>query len=88
MGKNQSPDLGCCGSEKSCCKVEAIITVDAKGQIVLPKDVRDKLEITPGEKLALVVISDGTKPCCATLMKASWLSEKASDFLGPLLRFK
>lgn len=87
MVKKDTTDLGCCGgSDKSCCNLEAILTVDSKGVIVLPKDVRDKLEISPGEKLALIVLSDNVKPCCLTLMKASWLSEKASDFLGPLLK--
>lgn len=28
--------------QRECCKIDAIVTVDAKGQIVLPKDLRDR----------------------------------------------
>ena len=35
-----------------------ITSVSAKGQIVIPKAIRDKLQISPGVKL--MVLSDGT----------------------------
>ena len=36
----------------SCCRVESIISVDERGQMVLPKDLRDKANIRAGDKLA------------------------------------
>ena len=30
------------GKEMNCCKVESIISVDERGQMVLPKELRDK----------------------------------------------
>ena len=42
-----------CG-KLSCCKVEALLTVDERGQMVLPKEIREKAEIHTGDKLALV----------------------------------
>ncbi len=35
-------------------------TVTSKGQITLPKALRDKLNIKPGEKLAFFIRDDGT----------------------------
>jgi len=42
-----------CG-KLSCCKVEALLSVDERGQMVLPKDIREKAEIHTGDKRALV----------------------------------
>jgi AbrB family looped-hinge helix DNA binding protein len=42
-----------CG-EMSCFKVEALVNVDERGQMVLPREVREKANIRPGDKLALV----------------------------------
>jgi AbrB family looped-hinge helix DNA binding protein len=60
--------------------------MDAKGQIVLPKDVRDRLGFTAGEKIALIVLENNGNPCCMTLMKASLLSEGVKGFLEPLMK--
>ena len=38
--------------------VSDITAVSSKGQVVLPKSIREKLQIVPGAKL--IVISDGT----------------------------
>jgi hypothetical protein len=35
---------------KECCRIDAVVTVDAKGQIVLPKDLREKAKIKPNDK--------------------------------------
>jgi AbrB family looped-hinge helix DNA binding protein len=40
----------CCNSRR----VESLVAVDERGQMVLPKDLRDKAGIRPGDKLALV----------------------------------
>lgn len=36
------------------CRVESIISIDDRGQIVLPKEIRDKAGIHAGDKLAVV----------------------------------
>ena len=50
-------DDSCCAPEEtsSCCKIEAIVSVDDRGQMVLPKEIRDKAKIRPGDKLAAIV---------------------------------
>ena len=39
--------------------MDAVTTVSAKGQIVIPKDVRDRLRLTAGERLDVVERPDG-----------------------------
>ncbi len=78
------------GSEYGCapgsgCKVEAILSVDDRGQMVLPKDVREKAGIRTGDKLALISWEKNGNVCCLALMKAGNLSGMVMDVLGPVL---
>jgi len=73
----------CCST---CCKVEALVSVDERGQMVLPKDLREKMEIKAGDKLSLVSLSCGGKVSCIALVKAEDLSKMAENFLGPVLK--
>lgn len=68
----------------SCCDVDAIVQVDARGQIVLPKDVRAKFGLEEGGKLALIVMSNGDAPCCISLMPAAALSAPIESVLQPV----
>lgn len=70
----------------SCCKVESIISVDDRGQMVLPKDLRDKAKIRPGDKLAIISWDKGGEICCLYLIKADSLGERVRDFLGPMMK--
>ncbi len=77
------------GSDCSCspgCKVEAVLSVDERGQMVLPKDVREKAEIKTGDKLALISWEMNGSICCLALMKAENLSGMVKDILGPLMQ--
>jgi antitoxin PrlF len=78
----------CCAitaTSTSCCKVESLVTVDERGQMVLPKEIRDRAEIRPGDKLALVSWEKDGKVCCITLIKAGDLTAMVKDLLGPML---
>ncbi len=39
---------------KPCCKVESVVTVDQRGQMVLPKELRNRVNFHAGDKLALI----------------------------------
>ena len=41
-------------SSSSDCKVESVVTIDSKGQIVLPKKLRERAGFKQNEKIALV----------------------------------
>jgi AbrB family looped-hinge helix DNA binding protein len=73
-------------TEMNCCKVESIISVDERGQMVLPKELRDKAKIHPGDKLAIVSWDKGGEICCFYLIKTEHLAERVKDFLGPMMK--
>lgn len=79
----------CCAPEegaKTCCRVESLLSIDERGQMVLPKDLRDKAKIKPGDKLALITWEKDGEVCCLTLIKADFLSAGVKDFLGPVMK--
>ncbi|MGD0726493.1 MAG: HgcAB-associated protein [Spirochaetia bacterium] len=69
-----------------CCSVEAVVTVDARGQIVLPKELRDHAGISAGDKLAVVSMMSGGRVCCLSLMKVQELAGTVREILGPVAR--
>jgi antitoxin PrlF len=75
----------CCGpspDHKEMYKVEAIVSVDDRGQMVLPKELRNKFDLKPGEKLAVVVMEKDGKVCCLQLIKAQSLSDQVKGIVG------
>jgi len=74
--------------EANCCKVESLISVDERGQMVLPKELRDRAGIRAGDKLALVSWEKGGEICCFTLIKAEDLAVGVKDFLGPIMNMQ
>jgi antitoxin PrlF len=74
-----------CCSPAECCKVEAMVSVDERGQMVLPKELRDKAGIHPGDKLAVVSIQQEGKTYCISLIKAETFSEMVKGMLGPMM---
>jgi antitoxin PrlF len=73
-------------SEDDICRIDAVVTMDAKGQIVLPKDLREKANFKPNEKLALVACEKNGEVCCITMVKAEKLVGAVTKALGPLLK--
>ncbi len=78
------------GKNSSCCKVESLISVDDRGQMILPKELREKANIRAGDKLAIISWEKEGAVCCFTLIKADALADRVKDFLGPVMqgRFK
>lgn len=72
--------------DESCCKVEALVSVDERGQMVLPKELREKAKIRAGDKLAVSSwVKDG-KVCCIFLTRADDLAEMVKAALGPVMK--
>lgn len=69
-----------------CCNVEAVVTVDARGQIVLPKELREQAGISAGDKLAVVSMVSGGRVCCLSLMKVQELAGTVREILNPVAR--
>lgn len=69
---------------RGCCTVEALISVDERGQMVLPKDVRERLGLRGRDKLALATIERDGDVCCLVLTKAEALADAVRSALGPV----
>ncbi|MEW5919567.1 MAG: HgcAB-associated protein HgcC [Bacillota bacterium] len=74
----------CCAAI-SCCKVESLVTADERGQMILPKELRERAGIKPGDKLAVVSWDKGGGICCISLVRAGDLSALVKEFLGPVV---
>ncbi len=86
MTKKRDETTACTScSTAGGCRVESVLTVDERGQMVLPKDVREKAGIRPGDKLALITWEKEGSICCLALMKVENLSGMVKGVLGPLL---
>jgi AbrB family looped-hinge helix DNA binding protein len=56
-----------------CCHVQALVRIDDRGQMVLPKDVRERAGLRGGDKLALSVLEKDGRVCCLVLTRADEL---------------
>jgi len=79
-----SEDISCGCDVGSVYKMEALLSVDERGQMVLPKDLREKTGIRPGDKLALFTLEKEGGFCCMALVKAENLSNLVTTILKPL----
>ena len=74
------------GGDIGCCRVEALVTVDERGQMVLPKELRERAGIQAGDKLALVGIESEGRVCCISMMKVEEITEMVKSTLGPVMK--
>ena len=81
-----SCETGSVTTGMECCKVDAIITIDGRGQIVLPKDVREKAGVKAGDKFAVISCESKGKVCCISLVKADDFAETVKGMLGPMMK--
>ncbi|MFX1390100.1 MAG: HgcAB-associated protein HgcC [Promethearchaeota archaeon] len=87
MPEQENQNYGCCpsNSDTECCKVVALVTVDKKGQILLPKDLRDTEDIKEGDRFTIINVNPGGKQCVLILMKANLLEPMVQEALSPVL---
>jgi len=68
-----------------CCKVEALVSIDERGQMVLPKELREKANIRAGDKLAITSWEKDGKVYCISLSRAEELADMVRSTLGPVM---
>ena len=81
--------MNCCASSgkvQPCCRVESVVSVDERGQMVLPKDLREKANIKAGDKLAVVSWGQDGGVTCLALIKIDDLSSLVKQMLGPVFK--
>jgi antitoxin PrlF len=76
-----------CTSESNplTCQIEAILSIDNRRQIVLPKEVRKKANNRDGDKLALISWMKEDTICCLSLIRNDDLSSEGSGVMCSLL---
>ena len=62
------------------CYVEAIISMDDRGQIVIPKNIRDKLGLTSSDKLVLISWTKNNKVESVSIMRNDVFSEIVNNY--------
>lgn len=70
----------------SCCRVESVVSLDDRGQVLLPKEIRDKAGLRPGDKLAVITWEIGDEMCCISLIKTEGLEELVKGLLQPVMK--
>ena len=60
--------------------------MDERGQMVLPKEIRDRARIRPGRQAGPDLLGKRRGICCFTLVKADYLAGKVKDFLEPIMK--
>jgi len=84
--RRREKGASCCAPPTfGACKVESLVTVDERGQMVLPKELRDRAGIRGGDKLAVIGWEKEGKVCCLSLIKVEELSTVVKGVLGPLM---
>ncbi|MFA4934351.1 MAG: HgcAB-associated protein [Candidatus Methanoperedens sp.] len=88
MVKKDKNEYCCAPLDKTlgCCKVDSVISIDDRGQMVLPKEIRDKANISAGDKLAVISFEKNGKVCCLSLIKVEELAGMVKDMLGPMMK--
>ena len=82
-------DESCCPSSDeglACCHVEGMVQVDAKGQIYLPKNLRETLGIKENDKLVVVGMRNEGKMTSISLFKADKFDNMVKVLLGPVMK--
>lgn len=83
--KKKSSATPCCTTAGfECCKVEGIVSVDDRGQMVLSKELRAKAGIKPGDKLAVTTWEDAGQVKFITLIKTNDFASMVRSILGPM----
>ena len=88
MVKKGRDEYCCAPGDKGmgCCKVESLVSVDERGQMVLPKEIRDRAGIRAGEKLAVVSWEKDGEVCCICLVKVEAITGMVKGMLGPVMK--
>ena len=86
MSTRKEREISCesCGPS-GAYRVEAVLAVDERGQMVLPKDVREKAGIGSGDKLALISWERDGGICCLALIKVENVSDIVKGVLSPMM---
>ena len=85
MAEKKENGFGCMPNN-CCCKIESVISIDERGQLVLPKEIREKAKIRGGDKFAVISWVKGDAVCCISLLKTEEFTKTIKDIFGPMMK--
>jgi AbrB family looped-hinge helix DNA binding protein len=86
MSRTKRLSADCCPADVlNGFQVEAVVSVDDRGQMVLPKEMREKVGVKAGDKLAVVTLKQKDGVCCMLLIKAEVVAEMVKGIFGPYM---
>ena len=71
---DEEKNENCCNSSSEglgCCHIEGVVHLDSRGQIVLPKKLREKMNLKEGDELAVISMNEKGKIASISLMKTN-----------------
>ena len=74
----------CC--KEASCHVESLVSIDERGQMVLPKELREKAKIRPGDKFAVISWEKDGEMYCISLVKTDNFRDMLIKLLGPMVK--
>ncbi len=74
-------------NNKQCCQLEAVVSFDERGQLVIPKELRKKFNLNSSEKFAIISCTEGTELCCLSFIKTEMLNDTMKKILAPAMGF-
>jgi len=87
MPNNKEKKESCCTtSADECCKVESLVTIDERGQMILPKDLREKVGLVAGDKLVIATSMKNGKLGFLMMFRADDFGDMVKGFVGPVMR--
>jgi AbrB family looped-hinge helix DNA binding protein len=66
--------MSCCDGSEECPPLESVVSVDERGQLVLPKEIRERWGLKGGDKLAILSSMKDGEICCVAMVKADLLT--------------
>lgn len=87
MNKKKEENSYCATSnlKSRCCKVESLVTISSKGQIVLSQGIREAMNLKEGEKLVSILMNPTSDTPFVVLMKADYFEGLVRNCLSPIM---
>jgi antitoxin PrlF len=70
---------------EKCCRVESVVSIDDRGQMVLPKEIRESADIQPGNKFAVISWKKNDEVLCISLMRVEQLADSLKNVFVPFI---
>jgi AbrB family looped-hinge helix DNA binding protein len=86
MADNEQKQGCCTPSTAACCKVESVVTIDERGQMILPKDLREKAGLVAGDKLVIATSMNDGKLGFLMMFRADDFADMVKSVVGPVMR--